>query len=134
MVIWEAYLDESGTHSKKGTIVLGGFLATPSEWERFNESLVDRLGDRAIGFHSTKSRISDRLQVAKLVAETVQHGFVVSINQGEYVASTSQRFRSQWGSPYTMAMKEACAQVSLIVRIPRDGDQRSELMSITIPK
>lgn len=109
MVIREAYFDESGTHDKKGVLVVAGFIAPLEQWKAFSESL----GPEFDSFHSKTAVESTIIGLAGQIVKHVECGFVVSIDQDDFCAASSHRFRSQWGSPYTIAMKEAAAQIAL---------------------
>ena len=50
-------------------------------------------------------------RAAELMVSHTAGGFAVSICPSEYKAATSDRFRSQHGSAYTLCLKEATAEV-----------------------
>ena len=114
-ILRKAVFDESGTHSDD-FLVVAGLIGTEKQWKGFHDSFLSALdGDRLRASKFKAKTCNDPIvmqKVCQAITDNVSTGFVVSICPKDYVGATSQRFRSQHGSPYTLALKEVTSQVA----------------------
>jgi hypothetical protein len=127
IAVFAVYLDESGTHSDRVTVV-AGYVADVKKWTAFSAEWQGFLHDRHIPFFHMKDfcsdgsslcgRLSDSQReevVRKLtegIRETVTFGVAAAIRPHEYNRLTTDKFRSRHGSSYTACVL-TCVEMAL---------------------
>jgi Protein of unknown function (DUF3800) len=110
---YQAYFDEAGTHNDD-FMVVAGFIGKAEEWETFNDRWLKLMGSEEAARSFKADSCNDPLLMRKSADLAIEHtvaGFAISICPGEYKSVTSDRFRSQHGSAYTLCLKDATSQV-----------------------
>lgn len=115
--------DESGSkESHRGNLlVVSGYFGATSRMARLSRSWQGTLDGFGVPYFHTKElwngrselfrglSKSQRKRLLSALIESVHHnvqwGFSAFIDPDYYVSKTSERFRSQWGSAYTFAMR-----------------------------
>ena len=114
-VLRKAFFDETGTHDDN-FLMVAGFIATEDQWDSFNRAWFEAMGRDNEAASQFKAHDCKDPGLMKAACETVSahtgSGFVISICPSEYRRVISPRFRSQHGAAYTVALREATAQVA----------------------
>src|SRR3989338_5991795 len=121
--MFQAFWDESGTHTKY-LLILAGFVGTAERWISFSDqwqAAIDCYGVDYVhmkDFNNYSSGVFNHLtafqrtalycELLKVIKETVSIGFVCSVHQAEFEAAVPVRFRSRdIGTPYTFLTQTA---------------------------
>jgi hypothetical protein len=99
----EAFIDESGTQTKDGLLVVATSLSTNDRWAEFSETwkpIIDELGR---SFHATAD---DRLhgRLAALMAQHTALAHVFLITPASYKTLVPDTVKGTTGGPYRLAV------------------------------
>jgi hypothetical protein len=141
LVVIDCAIDESGAKdSKHGNIlIVSACVGSTSQMRKLSKGWQSALGElpyfhakdlwkkQSKLFRGMSMNKRDRLltDLVEMVHKRTEWGFSASINVEFYNDRTSQRFRSQWGSAYTFAMRMVV--ISLILVLEREKRAREPI-------
>jgi hypothetical protein len=138
--------DESGSkESPRGDLlVVSSYIGATSRMKRLSRSWQTTLDEFGLPYFHTKELWNGKSKLFKGLSKTqrkrllsaliesvhynVQWGFSAFIYPDYYVSKTSERFRSQWGSPYTFAMRLTILLLILILERDKRAGEAVNIM------
>jgi len=128
VIVLDSFLDEGGKDDSS-ILIVSGFIGASSLMHKLARDWQTTLNNYDVAywhtkqFRNTKRKLfrhlsqSQKKELAiRLIAAINKRalmGVTVVLNKQQYLDLTTERFRSQWGSPYTYAVQMALLQISL---------------------
>jgi Protein of unknown function (DUF3800) len=125
LAMLSVYVDDSGTHSTSGVVLLAGLMAYPNQWDMFSELWIKKLGNPSPGkeslqrFHMVEcqdargefagwNRIATDFLVQELVQifkKTMIRGQVIAILRKDYDELVVGQMRRAWGDAEGLCLR-----------------------------
>ena len=101
--MFQAYLDESGTHKEASLVVVAGWVGSGKSWKYFIREWKSHLKNAHISYFHAKDPRCESLKVplARIILKRNLHGVAWLVNSLDFKNNTSQKFRSKFGNAYS---------------------------------
>src|SRR4051812_6525092 len=110
VVMLKATIDESGTHKDAPVLCVGACIALPHAWRVLRNAWRPHIAHLKKPYHATEHKKNPRKlndTLAGLIEEHVEVCVAVTIAYDDYQAATTPKFRSLFGSEYSVAALQA---------------------------
>lgn len=103
VVVFQAYFDESGTHTNSPLVVVAGWIGNRKAWESFIEEWNLSLEKVGIsGFHAKDPKCEAlKIPLAKAILKRNLYAVAWAVTRSDFRNNVSNRFMNQFGNEYS---------------------------------